>query len=107
MSAPLGNQGVSAKQYATSTTPLRGSADGTIATLAGGEILVIQNLSATPLCVRLGAGATVDIFHYIVPACNVQDDGSSPPFYVDNWIGIVSVIKQSGTTRYMQNKLTN
>ena len=107
MSAPLGNQGVSAKQYATTTTPVIGTADGTVATLAGGEILVIQNLSATPLCVRLGATATTAIFHYIVPACNVQDDGTSPPFYSDNWIGIVSVIKQSGTTRYMQNKLTN
>ena len=107
MSAPLGNQGVSAKQYATTTTPVIGTADGTVATLAGGEILVIQNLSATPLCVRLGATATTAIFHYIVPACNVQDDGTSPPFYIDNWIGIVSVIKQSGTTRYMQNKLSN
>jgi len=107
MSAPIGNQGVSAKQYATTGTPAIGTADGDVATLAGGEILVLQNLLAEPLYVRLGGTASATFFHYVVPACVADKDGTSPPFYIDNWIGTVSVCKSSSTASYVATKLSN
>lgn len=78
-----------------------------MATLNGGEILVLQNLLAEPLYVRLGGTASATVFHYVVPACAAAKDGTSPPFYIDNWIGIVSVCKSSATASYVATVLSN
>jgi hypothetical protein len=36
----------------------------------------IQNLGTNPLFVRLGAGATTSLFHFILRGSTVQDDGT-------------------------------
>ena len=94
MSAPIGNQGVSAKQYSATTTPAL-LTDNSSFTLNGGEILVIQNQATEVIYVRLGGTASATVFHYVVPACVAAKDGTSPPFYVDNWVGIVTLTKAS------------
>lgn len=36
----------------------------------------IQNLGTNKIYVRLGAGATTSVFHFIIPAGTAQDDGT-------------------------------
>lgn len=92
MSYPVGNTGVSYAQKTITTTPVVKTATGTIYTLAAGEILILQNQATTPLYVRYGdAGASGSLYHYVLPACVVAADGTSPALVIDSWIGIVSV----------------
>ena len=80
--------------------------NGTVATLAGGERLMLQNLEATnQLYVRLGGTASATVFHFVIPGNTGAKDGSSPPMMVENWIGIVSVFS-AGTPSYMANVLS-
>jgi hypothetical protein len=94
-------------QYAgvPSDTTIR-TADTDVFTLAAGEIGYIQNLaSGAGLMVRLGTGATSTTGNFILPKCTADDDGTSPPFKIDFWVGIVSVAKMSGTGRHLAWKI--
>lgn len=75
-------------------------------TLSSGQVGSIQNLAAAALYVKLGASASSSSFTYVLPACTTQDDGTSPPVYIDFWSGAVSVAAASGTARYLATKLS-
>lgn len=81
------------------------TADATVFTLAGGEVGFIQNLSAdAPLAVKKGAGASTSSFSLILNACTVQDDGKGGDIEIDDFVGVVSVAKITGTARYIAYK---
>jgi hypothetical protein len=94
--------GVQPKQYAgvPSSFALL-SADGTVFTLAAGEIGFIQNHSAdAPLAVKYGASASTTSLSFILKACTAASDGSGGAVRIDNWVGVVSVAKMTGTASY-------
>jgi hypothetical protein len=94
------------KQYAgvPSSFAIR-TADGTVFTLAAGEIGFIQNLSAdAPLAVKLGASASTTSLNFILKASTAASDGTGGATAINNWIGVVSVAKMTGTASYLAYK---
>lgn len=81
------------------------TADGTVFTLAAGEIGFIQNLdSADALAVKKGATASTSSFNFILPPGNAADDGKGGWVQIDDWVGVVSVATMTGTGRYIAYK---
>jgi hypothetical protein len=87
--------GTTPDNYAVAT------ANATVFTLAPGEVGVIQNLDDAALAVKLGASATTSSFSFILPAGTAADDGTSPPIYITDYTGPVSVCAMTGTARYI------
>lgn len=85
------------KQYSTQSTFTPVTAPGTVFTIAAGQKGVIQNLAAAALYVKLGATASSSSFSVILPACTLALDGTSPPFVIDDFIGVVSIKAASST----------
>lgn len=106
MSAPLGNEGVSYVQKGTSSNAAIGTTGVTVFTLLPGQVGQIQNLAAVALYVKYGAGCTTSSFSFILPACAVALDGTSPPVFIDCWLGAVSVVAASGTASYLATVLS-
>ena len=106
MSAPLGNQGTSPAQSMTATGNAVGTANGTIATLTPGQRLLLVNCDDAALYVKYGASASSSSFTFIIPACTAQNDGTVPPFIIDDWLGVVSVAAASGVARYVATVLS-
>lgn len=78
------------------------TADGTVFTLAAGEIGFIQNLSAdAPLAVKFGASASTSSLNLILKASTAASDGTGGFISIVNWIGVVSVAKMTGTASYL------
>jgi hypothetical protein len=77
------------------------TANATVFTLLPGEVGVIQNLDDAALAVKLGASATTSSFSLILPAGTAADDGTSPPIYITDYTGPVSVCAMTGTARYI------
>ena len=69
--------------------------------LAHGQLGCIQNLGTTPLAVKLGTGASSTDFNFVLPAGSANDDGTSPPIYINDYLGPVSVAAISGGVRCM------
>lgn len=95
-----------AKQYATSTVPVIGTANATVMTLAAGEKGVIQNLDDAALAVRYGAACSTTVFTLILKGGTAASDGLGGTVVIDDWIGAVSVCAMTGTASYMANKLS-
>lgn len=82
------------------------TADGTVFTLAAGEIGFIQNLdSSDALAVKKGASASTSSFSLILSCGSAQDDGRGGSVTIDDWIGAVSVATMTGTARYIAYKI--
>jgi len=64
---------------------------GTVFTLAKTERGMIQNLSTSPLFVKLGATASATSVNCILPACASASDGTSPILPIEGYVGVVSV----------------
>lgn len=78
------------------------TADGTVFTLAAGEIGFIQNLdSADALAVKYGASASTSSFNFILAPGVAADDGNGASVRIDDWVGAVSVATMTGTARYI------
>jgi hypothetical protein len=78
------------------------TADQTVFTLAAGEKGFIQNLSAdAPLAVKKGASASTTSLSFILAACTATSDGKGGAVVIDDWIGVVSVAKMTGTASYL------
>lgn len=78
------------------------TADGTVFTLAAGEVGFIQNLSAdAPLAVKYGASASTTSFNFILAKSGAASDGTGGAYRIDNWVGAVSVAKMTGTGSYV------
>ena len=95
--------GVQPKQYAgvTSSFSIQ-TADQTVFTLAAGEVGFIQNLSAdAPLAVKKGASASTSSLNFILAASVAASDGSGGAVKIDDWVGVVSVAKMTGTASYL------
>lgn len=64
----------------------------------------IQNLGTNPLYVRLAASASTTVFHFILKACAVQDDGSGGYYSDTQHLEIVTI---AGTSpRYVVTELS-
>lgn len=63
-------------------TPEIASSSSALAANPSRKGWAIQNLGTNPLYVRLDASASTTVFHFILKACAVQDDGSGG-FYSD------------------------
>lgn len=106
MSAPLGNQGTQPSQKSVSSNSTIATAPGTVFTLFPGQIGQIQNLAAAALYVKYGASASSSSFTFILPACGTALDGTSPPVYIDCWLGAVSVKAAGGTESFLATVLS-
>jgi len=93
-------------QYSTVSTATPVTADGTVFTLAANEKGFIQNLSTTALLVKLGATASLSSFNFVLKACTANDDGLGGSIVINDYIGVVSIIKASGATRASAFKLS-
>lgn len=103
---PAGNNNigtVGAKQYSGVPSNFAvATADGTVFTLAAGEIGFIQNLdSADALAVKKGATASTSSFNFILAPGSAADDGKGGYVLIDDWIGVVSVATMTGAGRYI------
>ena len=82
------------------------SADGTVFTLAPGEIGYIMNLSTdAPLAVKFGASASTTSLNLILKKATVASDGSGGEIWIDKFVGVVSVAKMTGTASYIAWKV--
>lgn len=78
------------------------TADGTVFTLAAGEIGFIQVLSAdAPLAVKLGVAASTTSLNFVLAAGTAASDGKGGAHRIDYWVGVVSVAKMAGTSSYL------
>ena len=78
------------------------TANGTVFTLAAGEIGYIQNLdSADALAVKLGANASATSLNRVLCCGAAQDDGTGGEWLIENHVGAVSVYSITGTARYV------
>lgn len=75
--------------------------EGTVFTLAKGEVGFIQNLDDAALAVKLGAGASTTDFSMILQAGTAADDGRGGFVYLTDYWGAVSVVAMSGSPRFM------
>lgn len=91
------------KQYTgTPSNYTIATADGTVFTLAAGEVGFIQNLdSADALAVKYGASASTTSLSFILPCGSAQDDGRGGSVKIDDWVGAVSVATMTGAGRYI------
>lgn len=78
-----------------------GTANATVFTLSPGEVGVIQNLDDAALAVKLGAGASSTSLSFVLPAGAAADDGTSPPIYITDYTGPVSVAAMTGSPRFI------
>lgn len=95
--ASLDSVTVYAKQYTTQSTFTPVTSSGTVFTLAAGQKGVIQNLAAAALYVKYGATASSTSFSFILPACTLASDGTSPPFVIEDFVGVVSIKAAAST----------
>lgn len=94
------------KQYSTVSTGTPITADGTVFTLAAGEKGSIQNLDDAAVYVKLGASASSSSFNFVLPAGVAANDGTSPVFILDDFIGAVSIAAATGSPRVIAFKLS-
>lgn len=96
-------QPVSTKQLTSAPSNFAvATADGTVFTLASGEVGFIQNLdSADALAVKRGAGASTSSLSFILACGSAQDDGKGGSVLIDDFVGAVSVATMTGVGRYI------
>lgn len=89
----------------TANTPAIVTTAGTaIAANTARKAWSIQNLDTDPLFVLMGSGASTSVFHFVLKAGSVADDGLGGIVTDNQWLGIVTV---SGTTpRFVVSELT-
>jgi hypothetical protein len=82
-------------------TPAIVTADGTLlAANDARKAVLVQNLAAAAVYVRLAAGAasTSGNFDLILPACTSANDGTSPAVLLPHR-GVISILAASGSPR--------
>lgn len=90
------------KQYTgTPSTFTIGTSDGTVFTLAAGEVGFIQNLDDAALAVKKGASASTTSLSFILAAGTAADDGKGGAVRIDDWVGVVSVAAMAGSPRFI------
>lgn len=75
--------------------------DGTVFTLAAGEVGFIQNLDTDGLAVKKGASASPTSLSLVLAAGTVADDGKGGNVQINDWVGVVSVAAMTGAARYI------
>ncbi len=84
--------------------PSISSSTTVLSALATRQSFTIQNLGTNPLYVRLAASASTTVFHVVLKAGSVNDDGTGGTYYSDEHAGVVSC---AGTSpRYTVTELT-
>jgi len=85
-------------------------ANGGVTVLSSTEITVmaasdyrksflVANQGTSKLYVKLGATATSTSWHFVLPPCGSNDDGTGGTVSVDGYVGVVSVISSTSTGR--------
>lgn len=91
----------------TAGTPSIATANGTvIAANPARKAFIIQNLDDAAVYVRLAAGASSTEFDFVLPACVVANDGSSPAVMIYGYKGDVSIAAATGNPRVTRNEYT-
>jgi hypothetical protein len=75
-----------------------------LAVNAGRKRWAIQNVGTNPLFVRLGTGATITVFHFVLKGGTADSDGLGALLSDDMWTGVVSVAGAS--PKYTVTELT-
>ena len=60
---------------------------------------LVANQGTSKLYVKLGATATTASWHFVLPPCGSNDDGTGGTVSVDGYVGVVSVISSTSTGR--------
>lgn len=89
----------------TANTPSIASASTAISANASRKSWALQNMGTLPLYVRLSTGASTTVFHIVLKAGIVNDDGNGGYVSDEIWKGEVSVAS-TGTARYVATELT-
>lgn len=92
---------VSQQTIAAPSNAAIATADGTVFTLAAGEVGFIQNLDDAALAVKLGTGASTTSLSMILQAGDAASDGKGGFTYITDYVGAVSVAAMSGTASYI------
>lgn len=82
---------------ATSTPTIQSSATA-LASNTARKGWSIQNCGTNPLFVLLGSGASTTVFHAILKACSVQDDGTGGQAFESDGIVYTGIITVAGTS---------
>lgn len=77
------------------------TSDGTVFTLAAGEVGFIQNLDDAALAVKKGAGASTTSLHMLLKGGGAADDGTGGYVVIKDWVGAVSVAAMTGSPRFL------
>jgi len=75
------------------------TSDGTVFTLAAGEVGFIQNLDDAAVYVKLGASASASDFSFVLKAGSAANDGLGGHAVIDDYVGIVSIAAAAGSPR--------
>lgn len=60
---------------------------------------LVSNQGTSKLYVKLGATASATSWHFVLPPCGSNDDGTGGTVSVDGYVGVVSVISSTSTGR--------
>tara|TARA_Y100001951_G_C11033895_1_gene126461 strand:+ start:35 stop:346 length:312 start_codon:yes stop_codon:yes gene_type:complete len=61
---------------------------------------VVTNMQTSKLYIKLGADCAADSFHFVLPPCGAQDDGTGGSLSVDGYVGKVTALGTSPGGRY-------
>jgi len=80
-------------------TVLSASAVSILAASDYRKSFLVANQGTSKLYVKLGATATSSSWHFVLPPCGSDDDGTGGTVSVDGYVGVVSVISSTSTGR--------
>lgn len=75
----------------TANTPSIGTGTTALAASPSRQSFTIQNLGTDKLYIRLGANASITVFHAILVGDTAQDSGGGGQYYNNEWTGEVTV----------------
>jgi len=80
-------------------TVLTASAVSILAAADYRKSFLVTNQGTSKLYVKLGETATSASWHFVLPPCGSDDDGTGGTVSVDGYVGIVSVISSTSAGR--------
>lgn len=98
----MGLNVIQTKAFQTEAVPSTGmpvTSDGTVFTLAAGEVGFIQNLDDAAVYVKLGASASASDFSFVLKAGSAANDGLGGHAAIPDYVGAVSIAAAAGSPR--------
>jgi len=100
----MGLNVIQTRAFQTEAVPSTGTpvtSDGTVFTLAAGEVGFIQNLDDAAVYVKLGSSASASDAHYLLQAGDAANDGKGGYVSITDYIGAVSIAAAAGNPRVL------